>query len=101
MSWQPEVDEIEKRRGLARQQGGEKSVARHHKMGKLTLRERFDALLDEGSFQEQGRMAGTQIEQLTPELALRHRGDVERNDLRRSLQRSRLSDCVPGEVAPG
>lgn len=58
MSWQPEVDEIEKRRGLARQQGGEKSVARHHKMGKLTLRERFDALLDEGSFQEQGRMAG-------------------------------------------
>ena len=58
MSWQPEVDEIEKRRGLARQQGGEKSVARHHKMGKLTLRERFEALLDEGSFQEQGRMAG-------------------------------------------
>jgi acetyl-CoA carboxylase carboxyltransferase component len=58
MSWQAEVDEINKRRELARRQGGEESIARHHKMGKLTLRERFDALLDENSFREQGRMAG-------------------------------------------
>ena len=58
MSWQPEVDEINKRRELARRQGGEASIERHHKLGKLTLRERFEALLDEGSFCEQGRMAG-------------------------------------------
>ena len=38
MSWQPEVDEINKRRELAKQQGGEHGVARQHKMGKLTLR---------------------------------------------------------------
>lgn len=58
MSWQSEVDEILKRRTLALGQGGEQSVARHHKAGKLTLRERIEALLDEGSFREQGRMAG-------------------------------------------
>lgn len=58
MSWQSEVDEIQKRRELARRQGGEESIALHHKRGKLTLRERFTALLDEGSFLEQGRMAG-------------------------------------------
>ncbi|MEM8661472.1 MAG: carboxyl transferase domain-containing protein [Pseudomonadota bacterium] len=58
MIWQPEIDKIEKRRKLAQAQGGEQSIARHHKMGKLTLRERFHALLDEGSFRELGRMAG-------------------------------------------
>lgn len=83
MSWQPEVDEIQKRRALARQQGGEKSVARHHKMGKLTLRERFEALLDEGSFQEQGRMAGGatlddegEVEQFDPANYLLGKGKI-------------------------
>jgi acetyl-CoA carboxylase carboxyltransferase component len=58
MSWQDEVDEINKRRKLARAQGGEESIARHHGFGKLTIRERIDALLDENSFREQGRLAG-------------------------------------------
>jgi acetyl-CoA carboxylase carboxyltransferase component len=58
MSWQSEVDEINKRRKLALAQGGEASIARHHDFGKLTLRERIQALLDENSFREQGRMAG-------------------------------------------
>jgi acetyl-CoA carboxylase carboxyltransferase component len=58
MSWQAEVEEINKRRGLAKAQGGPESIGRHHGLGKLTLRERFDALLDEGSFRETGKMAG-------------------------------------------
>ena len=58
MSWQEEVDQINKRRELARAQGGEASIARHHSFGKLTLRERIHALLDENTFREQGRLAG-------------------------------------------
>ncbi|MCZ6828639.1 MAG: propionyl-CoA carboxylase, partial [Gammaproteobacteria bacterium] len=59
MSWQDQVDEINKRRELARAQGGEESIARHHSLGKLTIRERIDALLDENTFREQGRLAGS------------------------------------------
>jgi len=58
MSWKPEVDEIERRRALAHQQGGGPAVARQHDKGRLTVRERIDALVDEGSFREQGRVAG-------------------------------------------
>ncbi len=58
MSWQKEVDEIEKRRELARQQGGHDAIERHHALGKLTLRERFHTLLDKNTFRELGRMAG-------------------------------------------
>ena len=36
--------------------GGEKRVEAQHKKGKLTARERLDLLLDDGSFQETGRL---------------------------------------------
>ena len=43
----------------ARQGGGEKSLARHREQGKLTVRERLDHLLDEGSpFLELSPLAG-------------------------------------------
>ncbi|MCP4754764.1 MAG: propionyl-CoA carboxylase [Proteobacteria bacterium] len=58
MSWAKEVEEIEKRRRLAKQQGGKESIERHHAKGKLSIRERIDALLDENTFQEQGKMTG-------------------------------------------
>ena len=58
MSWKPEVDGIERRRELARKQGGEEAVATQHARGRLTIRERIDGLLDRGSFQEQGPIAG-------------------------------------------
>ncbi len=58
MSWKPEVDGIEKRRELARKQGGDEAVATQHARGRLTIRERIDGLLDRGSFQEQGPIAG-------------------------------------------
>ena len=58
MSWQDETDEIHRRREAALAQGGPESVARHHAKGKLTVRERAAALLDEDSFDEVGRGAG-------------------------------------------
>ncbi|TDJ31775.1 MAG: propionyl-CoA carboxylase, partial [Gammaproteobacteria bacterium] len=59
MSWEKEVLELERRRHLAKQQGGKEGIAKQHARGKLTIRERIDAVLDEGSFQEQGRASAT------------------------------------------
>lgn len=58
MSWEPEVKELQLRRQKALQLGGEERVDRHHKQGKLTIRERIDFLLDSGSFEEVGQLAG-------------------------------------------
>ncbi|OVZ54085.1 propionyl-CoA carboxylase [Pigmentiphaga sp. NML080357] len=58
MSWRAEADEIRRRRELARACGGEAAVARQHAAGKLTVRERIGKLLDAGSFQEVGQLAG-------------------------------------------
>ncbi len=58
MSWQPEIDEIRRRKTLALRQGGEAAIARQHAKGKLSVRERIDALLDDGSFDEIGPGAG-------------------------------------------
>lgn len=58
MTWQPEVDEIKRREALARQMGGKENVERHHTAGRLTVRERIDALLDAGTFHEVGALAG-------------------------------------------
>ncbi len=55
MSWEEEVRELERRRILAGQQGGERGIAKQHARGRLTVRERIDTLLDAGSFQEHGR----------------------------------------------
>src|SRR5579859_833632 len=46
------LEELEKRRALARAGGGPKRIASQHAKGKLTARERIDVLLDEGSFEE-------------------------------------------------
>lgn len=58
MSWLEEVKELERRREMAKQQGGEESIRRHHERGKLSIRERIDNFLDRGSFKEQGKIAG-------------------------------------------
>lgn len=57
--WQAEADEIVRRHRWAEDQGGEESVARHHAQGRLTIRERIRNLVDDGSFQEIGKLAGT------------------------------------------
>lgn len=58
MSWREEVEGIEQRRKLAEKLGGERAVARQHERGKLTIRERIDALADADSFREEGPLAG-------------------------------------------
>ena len=58
MSWQDEVDGIEARRRAALGLGGVAAIAAQHAKGRLTVRERIDALVDKGSFQEQGPIAG-------------------------------------------
>lgn len=55
MSWKEEVQEISRRRELAKRQGGEEGIAKQHAQGRLTVRERIDALLDPGTFEEQGK----------------------------------------------
>lgn len=58
MSWQEEVENIERRRGMAQELGGSEAIARQHAAGRNTVRERIDALVDAGSFAEIGALAG-------------------------------------------
>ena len=58
MSWQDEIDEIRRREELAKAMGGEERIQRQHDNGRLTVRERIDALTDPGSFHEIGALAG-------------------------------------------
>src|SRR6185437_2320380 len=59
MTWQPEIDELHQREELARRMGGQEKVAKHHAQGRLTVRERIEALLDAGTFHEVGALAGS------------------------------------------
>jgi acetyl-CoA carboxylase carboxyltransferase component len=56
--WSPEVAEIRRREALAAEMGGEERVKRQRDSGRLTVRERVEALFDEGSFHETGALAG-------------------------------------------
>jgi acetyl-CoA carboxylase carboxyltransferase component len=58
MTWEPEIEEIQRRVAFAREMGGPENVERQHANGKLTIRERIDGLVDAGSFDETGVLAG-------------------------------------------
>ena len=58
MSWQDHIDKLFRRRDLAHAEGGPDGVDKQHAAGKLTVRERIERLLDDGSFREHGRIAG-------------------------------------------
>ncbi len=58
MTWEPELEERQRRLALAHQMGGEANIKRQHDNGKLTVRERLDALVDPGTFDEMGALAG-------------------------------------------
>ncbi len=58
MSWQAELDELQRRTALAQHMGGADKVQRQHDGGRLTVRERIDGLLDGGSFHEIGALSG-------------------------------------------
>src|SRR4051812_15839062 len=58
MTWEAELEELARRTELAERMGGEEKVERHRAQGKLTVRERIDALLDPGTFHEVGALTG-------------------------------------------
>jgi acetyl-CoA carboxylase carboxyltransferase component len=58
MSWEYEIEELRRREAMARQMGGAEKVKRQHDAGRLTVRERVNALLDPGSFHEVGAITG-------------------------------------------
>ncbi|GAA4549771.1 carboxyl transferase domain-containing protein [Pseudonocardia xishanensis] len=56
--WEREAEEVHRRRALGREMGGPEKVARQHGTGRLTVRERIDALADKGSFAEIAPLTG-------------------------------------------
>lgn len=58
MTWQPEMEQLERMRELGKRMGGAEGVARQHAQGRLTVRERLDLLLDADSFQELATTSG-------------------------------------------
>jgi acetyl-CoA carboxylase carboxyltransferase component len=84
MSWEDSIRELEIRKRLAREMGGEERVSKHKSLGKVTVRDRVDMLLDSGSFQEIGSITGSAtygpdgtLEQLTPVPFIFGRGLIE------------------------
>ncbi len=57
METEKKMEALVSRNTKAMECGGEKAVAKQHAAGKLTARERINALLDESSFHEIGRFA--------------------------------------------
>ena len=55
--WGPLVGDLAKRRERALEMGGADRVVRQRELGKLTVRERLDLLLDPGSWVEYGLLA--------------------------------------------
>lgn len=56
MSIDKKLEELRRREKLAELGGGKQRLERQHQAGKLTARERINLLLDEGSFQEMGKL---------------------------------------------
>ena len=55
------LNELNKRLEQSLQMGGEQRITRQHKRGRMTVRERIDHLLDEGSFDEMGQLAHSDL----------------------------------------
>src|SRR5262249_28740698 len=73
-----------RRQALARAMGGPEKLKRHRDNGKLNVRERIDALLDEGSFHEMGELSGFaaydgagQLAEFTPANFICGRGRID------------------------
>lgn len=58
MSWEPEIEELHRRRAMAAEMGGAERVARQRDAGKLTIRDRVAAICDPGTFDEVGSVSG-------------------------------------------
>jgi acetyl-CoA carboxylase carboxyltransferase component len=56
--WEPELDELARRRTWAKSHGGPEAVAARRAAGRGLARERIDQLVDAGSFREIGTLTG-------------------------------------------
>lgn len=79
-----DLDELQQRRDLVAEMGGEDSIAFHHGRGKLTVRERLDLLVDDGSMEEFGHLQGqgtygpdNQLVSFTPKGEVNAMADIE------------------------
>ncbi|MBW6396791.1 methylmalonyl-CoA carboxyltransferase [Roseomonas sp. HJA6] len=84
MNWTIELEELRRREALAREMGGADKVKRQHDGGRLTVRERVEALVDRGSFHEVGAIAGRaeydakgEFASFTPSNCVMGRGKVD------------------------
>ena len=84
MTWKPELDELRARERMAREMGGADKVQRQHDGGRLTVRERIDRLVDQGSFHEVGAIAGKaeydadgKLTKLTPSNCVMGRASID------------------------
>ncbi len=75
--------ELERRRAQALGMGGPERVERHRASGRLTARERLDALVDPGSFYEIGLLADAQHRRDEPAAADAVVGGLARVDGRK------------------
>ena len=58
-AWEHLLSQLRERQAFAEGMGGPDRIARQHQRGRLTARERVSSLLDEGSFNEYGSLAGS------------------------------------------
>src|SRR5262245_28901885 len=84
MSWERELEELRARERMAREMGGSDKVRRQHDGGRLTVRERIEALIDRNSFHEVGAIAGKaeyddrgELKKLTPSNCVMGRAKVD------------------------
>lgn len=84
MTWEPELAELARRRALAERMGGAEKLERHRAQGRLSVRERIDALLDRGTFREVGALTGRgtydedgRLVDLTPANFVMGRGHID------------------------
>ncbi|MCH9672045.1 MAG: methylmalonyl-CoA decarboxylase [Gammaproteobacteria bacterium] len=59
-----DIDRLEARVAESVRMGGAERVAQHHARGRMTVRERVDALVDRGSFHEYARLAQSELPQM-------------------------------------
>ena len=84
MAWTPELEELARRTAMAQAMGGADKVKRQHDAGRLTVRERIQRLLDDGSFHEVGALSGVAdydahgtLKNLTPANCVFGRGRID------------------------
>tara|TARA_A100001037_G_scaffold84233_3_gene76338 strand:+ start:10609 stop:12150 length:1542 start_codon:yes stop_codon:yes gene_type:complete len=61
VSWEREVEELNRRHAWAEELGGRDNIDKLHNQGRQTVRERIEQLADAGSFHEVGKLAGNAV----------------------------------------